>query len=53
MTIYGRGLRFRIHGQIFSTSFQERLENRLGIMEIVVYDIDQERRIHDICDELA
>jgi hypothetical protein len=37
----------------FSAGFQERLENGLGIVEIVVNDVDQEERIHDICDELA
>ena len=47
------GLGFRIHSQKFGTSFQERLKNSFRIVEIVVNDVDQERCIHDLCDELA
>jgi hypothetical protein len=47
------GASFGIHSQKFGASFQERLENRFRIMEIVVNDVDQERCIHDLCDELA
>jgi hypothetical protein len=46
-------LRFRIHSQKFSAGFQERLENGIRIVEIVVNDIHQEKCIHDLCDELA
>ena len=46
-------LGFRIHSQKLGPSFQERLENRFRIMEIVVNNVDQERSIHDLGDELA
>jgi hypothetical protein len=48
-----RDLSFRIHSQKFGASFQERFENSFRIVEIVVNDVDQERCIHDLCDELA
>ena len=47
------GISFRIHSQKFCASFQERLENRIRIMEIVVNDINQERCIHEPCNELV
>ena len=46
-------LSFKIHSQKFCASFQERLENRLRIMEIVVNDVHQERCVHNLCDEFA
>jgi len=52
VTVDSRSFSFRIRSQVFSTGFQERLENSLRIVEIVVNDVDQERRIHDLCDEL-
>lgn len=53
MTVNNCTLIFEIHKGIFSAGFQERIENGLRLMEIVVNDVDQEERIHDLRDELA
>jgi len=43
---------FRLLGKIFSSSFVERLENRIGFLEVIVDDIDQVRCFHEIRNQL-
>lgn len=40
-------------GKELCTSLEERPEDRLRIMEVVMYDINQERIIHQVGDELV
>ena len=46
-------LRFRVSSQKFSAGFQERFKNGIGMVEIVVNDVDQEKCIHNLRNELA
>lgn len=39
-------------GRIFSAGFEERLEDGVQTLEVVVHDVDQERRFHEVADEL-
>lgn len=34
-------------------SFEEGLEYRIGVLEVVVHDIHEERCLHEVRDELA
>ena len=43
----------RMRRRILSTSLQERLKDRLRLLEVVVHDVDEEVRVHEVRDEAA
>lgn len=40
--------RGRLHGEVFGTSFEKGFEDSLKFVEVVVYDVDKERGVHNI-----
>ena len=40
-------------GGVLGAGFEEGLENRVGLLEVVVDDVDETVRVHDAVDQLA
>ena len=43
----------RMRRRILDPSLQERLKDRLRLLEVVVHDVDEEVRVHEVRDEAA
>lgn len=48
-----RGSRFVLGGGVFGAGLEEGFEDGLGVVEVVVHDVDEEASVHQLRDHLA